>query len=38
VEENFYLRGFNYLFIMKKVDDVVQGAGAHGAAPGRNPR
>ncbi|MFO0784269.1 MAG: DNA methyltransferase [Phycisphaerales bacterium] len=21
VEENFYLRGFNYLFIMKKVDD-----------------
>ena len=24
VEENFYLRGFNYLFIMKKVDDVVE--------------
>ena len=38
VEENFYLRGFNYLFIMKKVDDVVQGAGAHGAAPSRSSR
>ncbi len=36
VEENFYLRGFNYLFIMKKVDDVVQGAGTHGQAPGRD--
>lgn len=23
VEENFFLRGFNYLFIMKKVDDAV---------------
>jgi adenine-specific DNA-methyltransferase len=32
VEENFFLRGFNYLFIMKKVDDVVQGAGRHGHA------
>ena len=38
VEENFYLRGFNYLFIMKKVDDVVQGAGAHGTAPSRSSR
>jgi DNA modification methylase len=35
VEENFFLRGFNYLFIMKKVDDVVQGAGKHGRAPRR---
>lgn len=30
VEENFFLRGFNYLMIFKKVDDVVHGAGAHG--------
>jgi DNA modification methylase len=36
VEENFFLRGFNYLFIMKKVDDVVearQGGGAGERAP-----
>ncbi|MFM9144698.1 MAG: hypothetical protein ACKORL_04840, partial [Phycisphaerales bacterium] len=35
VEENFFLRGFNYLFIMKMVDDVVQGAGRHGQARSR---
>ena len=38
VEENFFLRGFNYLFIIKKVDDVVTGAGAHGTAPSRPSR
>jgi adenine-specific DNA-methyltransferase len=38
VEENFFLRGFNYLFIMKKVDDVVQGAGKHGRPRGPRSR
>jgi DNA modification methylase len=37
VEENFFLRGFNYLLVFKKVDDVVQGAGAHGRS-GHAPR
>jgi hypothetical protein len=35
VEENFFLRGFNYLLIFKRVDDVVQGKGAHGRGPSR---
>jgi DNA modification methylase len=37
VEENFFLRGFNYLLVFKRVDDVVQGAGSHGAAAARAP-
>jgi len=32
VEENFYLRGFNYLFIMKKVDDAPTGSPPRAAA------